>query len=77
MSGAPTFTGGTTLRASTPVGAGEWHHLAGTHNGTTKILYVDAVEVDRGDNDLALDDNNVAIGADYNNGSLAAPFIPV
>jgi hypothetical protein len=74
LSGVPAYTGGTTLQASAAVNNGEWHHLAGTHDGTTKILYVNGVEVDRADNPLSLDNNTVVIGADYNSGSPAAHF---
>ncbi len=75
LSGVPTFTGGITIHGGGAVANGEWHHLAGTHDGTTKILYVDGVEVARIDSPLVLDDNTIVIGADYNSGFLGAEFI--
>lgn len=31
----------------TPLGVGEWHHLVGTFDGTTMVVYADGVEVGR------------------------------
>ena len=67
--------GGNTLRASAPVTPGEWVHVAGTFDGTTKRFYVGGVLEDQSDiSPVVWDSRPMSLYADINNDSVATPF---
>ncbi len=41
------YVGGPRMTGTVSLNDGDWHHIAGTFDGSTAILYVDGVEVDR------------------------------
>ncbi len=72
--GQPTFTtSGDGLKAPAVV-VGQWQHLAGSYDGTTKRLYVDGVLAGQSTENLKYSTLRVVLGADSNSNTLAAPF---
>ncbi len=68
-------TEGGDLSVSAPVVAGEWHHLAMEWDGTTKQLFVDALETGSGPAVIAYDHGPLMFGADIDD-SAPVVFFP-
>lgn len=70
------LSGGTphTLEGPVVVAPMVWHHVAGTWDGTTKILYLDGVQIAQGNATDSYDTHAVYLGADQNNGTIVEQF---
>jgi hypothetical protein len=65
-----------TLMPGNVVPVGSWHHVAGTWDGTSKVLYLDGNKL--GDDQpvgVSFDDDSVYIGGDVDNGAPTS-FLP-
>jgi hypothetical protein len=71
--GKASFSGGSVhyLETPTTVSRQAWHHLAGTWDGTTKILYLDGVAVAQVASTSTYDTQSVFLGVDENSGAPA------
>jgi hypothetical protein len=63
------------VTATAPVNLGDWHHIAGTWDGTTKRLYIDGTLVGSLATTLLDSTEPLAIGADQDMGTTAYPWI--